>query len=349
MEAKEDKPGILLASDPLIREIIKNAKDKSDVLIVSFHFGDEYKTIHNKRQQDLARMAVDYGADMVVGHHPHVMEDIEIYKDKPIVYSLGNFIFDQSFSKDTMKGMLFKATFEGSSLLKTDSKVIILNKKFQPEGIFNKEEVKDKEESMSSVCPKPSKDYGNLSLLPVGQYRNIPDKNYTPEDLREIKTASSTKSGICLTKEARDSFEIMTDKARVAGLNIKASSGFRSYNYQNNLMANALASGNQNAEIAIAKAGYSEHQLGVAIDVTGQTIKYDSASKKFDKTAESKWMEENASDYGFVESYPSGKQSITGYMYEPWHYRYVGIDIAKEILLSGKTTIEYLESLEQVN
>jgi len=86
MEAKGDNPGILLATNPKLEEIIKNAKERSDVLIVSFHFGEEYKTIHNERQEILAHKSIDSGADMVIGHHPHVIQDIEEYKGKPIVY-----------------------------------------------------------------------------------------------------------------------------------------------------------------------------------------------------------------------------------------------------------------------
>jgi len=136
LKAGENSPGVLLASDKNLEEIIKNAKTTCDVLIVSFHFGEEYKLIHNARQETLAKMAIDNGADMIIGHHPHVIEDIGEYKSKPIVYSLGNFIFDQYFSEDTMKGMLFSATFNGKDLESTDKKIIKLSRKFQPEGIF---------------------------------------------------------------------------------------------------------------------------------------------------------------------------------------------------------------------
>lgn len=346
IEAKENNPGILLANDPLIREIIKKAKAQSDVLIISIHWGEEYKTVHNARQESLAHMAIDNGADLIIGHHPHVMQDITTYKDKPIVYSLGNFIFDQYFSKNTMKGMLYKITFDGKNIKDTDNKIITLNKKYQPEGIFTEEELKEKEELASLVCPKPKKDYEDMWLLPIDQNVKLPDITYVPKDLRELDTYSSTKKGICLIKDARDNFEEMAKKAQDEGISIKGSSGFRSYDYQKNLLADAIKNGNLNAEIAIAKAGYSEHQLGTAIDITGQSIKYISASKSFEKTEEAKWVEKNASDYGFIMSYPSGKEEITGYMYEPWHYRYVGVENAKEIIKSGQTANQYLESIQ---
>ena len=208
-------------------------------------------------------------------------------------------------------------------------------------------EVKPKKVIVPFVCPKPKKDYDNMWLLPLGQDTVLPDTTYIPKDLKELKTLSSTKSGICLIEEAKDNFEALTDKAKKDGYTIKASSGYRSFNYQENLLSNAIANGNQNANTAIAKAGYSEHQLGTAVDVTGQSIKYLSASDSFEKTDEAKWMEENAKDFGFIESYPLGKENITGYMYEPWHYRYVGIENAKEIIKSGLTIIEYLENKQK--
>lgn len=105
MKATDNRAGILLANDPNILDIIAIAKMSVDVLVVSFHFGDEYSPV-NSRQEKLAHMAIDAGADIVVGHHPHVMQRFEVYKDKPIFYSLGNFIFDQYFSPQTLQGMV---------------------------------------------------------------------------------------------------------------------------------------------------------------------------------------------------------------------------------------------------
>lgn len=136
MKAKEFTSGILLASDPDFESIIINAKQDSDVLIVSMHFGEEYKEVHNKRQEYLAKKAIDSGADMVIGHHPHVIEDIEFYKEKPIIYSLGNFMFDQYFSAETMEGMVLMTTFEGKNLKELKSLKSVQNNKYQIEGLY---------------------------------------------------------------------------------------------------------------------------------------------------------------------------------------------------------------------
>ncbi|MEK7105779.1 MAG: M15 family metallopeptidase, partial [Patescibacteria group bacterium] len=108
-----------------------------------------------------------------------------------------------------------------------------------------------------------------------------------------------------------------------------------------------IASGNKNATKLIAKPGHSEHQLGIAVDFTSPSIGNVSATGKFGDTLESKWLEENASKYGFILSYPKGKEEITGYLYEPWHYRYVGIEHAIEIANSGKTGNEYFKEIKE--
>lgn len=92
--------------------LVKREKAASpDFLITMMHWGDEYKLHSNKTQQDIAHALIDAGADAVFGAHPHVVQEIELYNDKPIFYSLGNFIFDQYFSKDTQQGLAVKLEF----------------------------------------------------------------------------------------------------------------------------------------------------------------------------------------------------------------------------------------------
>lgn len=84
---------------------ITKAKKQSDFVIVNIHWGKEYQKQFNKTQQNIAHVMIDAGADAVIGHHPHVVQGVEIYKNKPIFYSLGNFIFDQFFSVETQTGL----------------------------------------------------------------------------------------------------------------------------------------------------------------------------------------------------------------------------------------------------
>ncbi|MCF7834212.1 MAG: CapA family protein [Candidatus Pacebacteria bacterium] len=141
-----ENAGILLAKDTRFGEIIKNASTKVDHLIVSFHFGDEYKIIHNTRQEYLAHKAIDNGAKLVIGHHPHVMQDTEKYKDGFIAYSMGNFIFDQGFSENTMQGMLLQIKLWRNGDIGTQKNVVKLDKTFKPDKVIlgKEEEIKFK-------------------------------------------------------------------------------------------------------------------------------------------------------------------------------------------------------------
>ncbi|MFA6585776.1 MAG: CapA family protein [Candidatus Paceibacterota bacterium] len=136
MVAGENKAGLLLANNPRFDEIVQNASKQVDYLIVTMHFGDEYKIKHNTRQQYLAHKAIDAGAKIVIGTHPHVIEDTEVYKNGFIAYSLGNFIFDQGFSTNTMEGMLLeiKLNRDGNMSIKKD--IVKLNKFFQPDKVL---------------------------------------------------------------------------------------------------------------------------------------------------------------------------------------------------------------------
>ncbi|RJQ31239.1 CapA family protein [Candidatus Parcubacteria bacterium] len=133
LEAGEEKPGILTVKEDFA-DIVAKSAEKTDVLIVSFHFGEEYESKHNSRQEFLARSAIDNGAKIVIGHHPHVIQDTEFYKDGFIAYSLGNFIFDQTFSEETMTGMALHITLNSSGAIKFAKQTEIkINRDFQPE------------------------------------------------------------------------------------------------------------------------------------------------------------------------------------------------------------------------
>ena len=124
--------GILLASDPDFDSIIKNAKSQVDDLVVSFHSGIEYQPIHNARQETIFKEAVDDGADIVVGAHPHVAEDIQTYNGITMMYSLGNFIFDQPFSTDTMQGLFVTATLKNKVFENITPHTVVLDKNYAP-------------------------------------------------------------------------------------------------------------------------------------------------------------------------------------------------------------------------
>lgn len=144
LEVSTDKAGLLIADRDNFDEIIQNASKQVDYLVVSFHFGEEYQKVHNKRQEYLAHKAVDDGAKLVIGHHPHVVEDFEVYSRKGciqsscvsyIAYSLGNFIFDQSWSEPTMQGLLLNIKLKKDGSMTARKNTFKLNNFFQPSDI----------------------------------------------------------------------------------------------------------------------------------------------------------------------------------------------------------------------
>ena len=115
-----------------IKEEVKEVKEKVDILIVSLHSGTEYSSLPTQFQKEFSRMAIDSGADLVIGHHPHVIQPNEKYKDGWIFYSLGNFIFDQNFSKETMQGLLLEVIIKNKKIAEIKQKKIQINQYFQP-------------------------------------------------------------------------------------------------------------------------------------------------------------------------------------------------------------------------
>lgn len=136
LKATEKSSGILLANDPYLSEIIAKASREVDVLVMSFHFGNEYSPA-STRQVALAHAAIDAGADVVAGHHPHVMQRVEEYKGRPIFYSLGNFIFDQYFSVHTMRGMVVTVSIDPVTKAITHTEQVSpMNKNFVPQRLI---------------------------------------------------------------------------------------------------------------------------------------------------------------------------------------------------------------------
>ena len=136
--------------------------------------------------------------------------------------------------------------------------------------------------------------------------------------------------------EAKSAFDRMQSDAAELGLNIYISSGFRSYDYQAGLYQRYVEqSGQAEADRYSARPGHSEHQTGLAFDLN-------SITNEFIETDEGKWVTENCHNYGFIIRYPADKESVTGYMYEPWHIRYLGIETAQAVHDSGLCLEEYL-------
>ena len=190
----------------------------------------------------------------------------------------------------------------------------------------------------TATAVKTAADDGSI-LLPCGDILVPLDKQHkltsdcAPTDL--VTVAGGTQ----LRAEAAAAFNEMLAAAQKAGFTLYANSAYRSYAEQAATYQYWVnVSGQAYADRTSAKAGHSEHQLGTTADVGARGLELEN----FIGTPEAAWVAANSYKYGFIVSYPDGKESITGYAPEPWHIRYVGKDVAQKVKDSGLTLHEYL-------
>lgn len=176
----------------------------------------------------------------------------------------------------------------------------------------------------------------NKEYVLVNKYFYLTE-DYIPDNLEEI-SIKYAKSGMKLVNVAREKFEEMAQSAEKDGYSIIAMSSYRSYEYQDNLYNRYVKNdGVQEADTYSARPGYSEHQTGLCVDIHDGKIDY----TNFETSKSFQWMKDNAYKFGFILRFPKGKENITGYQYESWHYRYVGEKIAKYIHENDSTLEEY--------
>ncbi|MEW8971867.1 MAG: M15 family metallopeptidase [Mesobacillus sp.] len=189
------------------------------------------------------------------------------------------------------------------------------------------------------------------SLALVNKIFGLPD-NYIPGDLVRPNVpfsfgdAKLEKS--LMRQEAATALEKMFAGARNDGIELAAVSGYRSYGRQETLFnAEVNKVGEEKALQAVARPGSSEHQTGLTMDISSKTNNFN-LNEQFGKTKEGVWLAHNAHKYGFILRYPRGKEDLTGYMYEPWHFRYVGIKAATEIYENEWTLEEYFDNVKKI-
>ncbi|MBD7946130.1 M15 family metallopeptidase [Psychrobacillus sp. Sa2BUA9] len=143
--------------------------------------------------------------------------------------------------------------------------------------------------------------------------------------------------------EAREAFEALAAEAKLSDYELVAFSTYRSFDYQQQLYDRYVSNdGVDAADRYSARPGYSEHQTGLAFDIGELHFEQHFARESFGETPAGQWLAANAHKYGFIMRYPNGKEKITGYMFEPWHFRYVGVDHATKIYEANTTLEEYL-------
>lgn len=194
------------------------------------------------------------------------------------------------------------------------------------------------EENGKKIVTNPDSIY-----VVANKNRNLP-ADFVPKNLVEPNVPFYANEGDpkrLMVDEAAKALEEMFAAAEEADMQIKAVSGYRSYERQEAIFAyNAERYGAEKANQVSAHAGQSEHQTGLTMDISTPSLN-GALTEKFGSTPEGEWVAENAYKYGFVVRYLKGKEDITGYQYEPWHVRYVGKEAAKEIHEAGITLEEF--------
>ena len=169
-----------------------------------------------------------------------------------------------------------------------------------------------------------------------------PINDYIPPNLIELPTTIADKNKY-LDKTAYLNIFNLINAAKKQNLTIRIVSAYRSYDYQEEIFARYTDEvGHSKASQSSAWPGYSEHQTGLAVDLADDTKNY----HNFINTNEFQWIKKNAHKYGYILRYPKDKTNITGYIYEPWHFRYVGTELANYLYNNNLTLEEYKKEVK---
>ena len=180
-------------------------------------------------------------------------------------------------------------------------------------------------------------DISKGNLLLTNKFYSL-DNTYNSDNMVRVSSQYSFGYNQMLTSDTFDAFKKMFNDAKKENLNLIINSSYRSFEDQEEIYEEyKIRYGDTGVDKIAARAGFSEHQTGMAIDI--QT--YGSTGKTFETFDEFKWLSNNAYKYGFILRYPKDKEYLTGYEYESWHYRYVGVDVAKYIYENNITFDEY--------
>ncbi len=210
----------------------------------------------------------------------------------------------------------------------------------------------EEERLTASVTPAPTP---AITPTPAptptpGPYSDKPDIDITSWEYRLANADNSigeytpeldTVEGQKLDKRMTDAMKDFVAAARAQGLSVYLSSGYRSYDEQNYLYQRKVSQyGEEQAKKIVAPPGTSEHQTGLACDITDKYYEFKDSS--LENTALYQWMSQHCQEYGFIVRYPKDKEDVTGIIYEPWHFRYVGKDAAEYIMDKGLCLEEFV-------
>lgn len=326
-------------------------------------------TIINKTHKKDSLSNIGYSKTEIKEINTLTKENIEYIKKLDYISSLSNILKHPDFKEEYLEKYI---ELSSTTNIEIDNIIYVVNKNYEIKDTYTvaimKEQyfIKENMDRYVTYLEKIKDDYDNIETLSKEVVTNVNSKidydfytnveetdtskgtlmlvnkyhklnaTYVPSDLVTID--SKYGNTLQISKVAYDAFKKMWEAAKKEGLTIYVRSPYRSYTTQKGLYERyANVDGYDKADTYSARAGYSEHQTGLAIDIVAN----DNDLGNFENTEEFTWMKENAHKYGFILRYPKGKEYLTGYMYESWHYRYVGIDVATQIYNENITFEEY--------
>lgn len=183
---------------------------------------------------------------------------------------------------------------------------------------------------LSSLCPEPEVVYPDLLMRKIQRTNKLP-LDYVPAGLEEISKKVRTAGIACLRPDVTPHLVRMFADASRDGVELMVTSGYRKPEIQKYLYDFWIEIEGPGVAEEIAEPGVSEHQLGSTVDLTDASIGYAGVDYRFESSRGGAWLAEHAHTYGFILSYPEHKRNVTGFSYEPWHWRYVGADVASEL------------------
>ena len=326
-----------------VYEKIKETKKYSKTLEVAIiennynkDYFDEYLNINYVEKEDFINninnlLNIGYKSNEINTFYEKIPNSIEVITSNEYDQNIINYLTLNYFKEENLDRYIKYNFIDTNSVYDTN----ILKEKYNYEDTVTYVNAYLDKDYYSNDINLTTEEANKLDVIVNKYYKLASD--YEPDDLTIInsKYASGTQK---LRKEAADKFEEMASDMLKENLKIYAGSTYRSYSYQEGLYNRYVKKdGFKEAETYSARAGYSEHQLGLAVDIVNGKWNYLS-----EKDKEYTWLINNSYKYGFILRYPRGSEYITGYVFEDWHFRYLGIDLATKVYNSNLTYDEYI-------
>ena len=326
-----------------VYEKIKETKKYSKTLEVAIiennynkDYFDEYLNINYVEKEDFINninnlLNIGYKSNEINTFYEKIPNSIEVITSNEYDQNIINYLTLNYFKEENLDRYIKYNFIDTNSVYDTN----ILKEKYNYEDTVTYVNAYLDKDYYSNDINLTTEEANKLDVIVNKYYKLASD--YEQDDLTIInsKYASGTQK---LRKEAADKFEEMASDMLKENLKIHAGSTYRSHSYQSGLYNRYVAKdGFKEAETYSARAGYSEHQLGLAVDIVNGKWEYLS-----EKDKEYTWLINNSYKYGFILRYPHGSEYITGYVFEDWHFRYLGTDLATKVYNSNLTYDEYI-------